>query len=226
MESNLQVKSLFTFFVGGPRYLVHYDNKRRQSSTESTSSMKFSDTNISRSRKKQRGGRISITCITTSVVGIFVLYISLVLTKFGDYHQVSSNNGNSSSSSSSSKYGDSIKIRHGSFSRRNNIATATTAPQQETAIHQSSQEQQNREPTIQDFCGLCQWKGQSFNCNTRITWLVKTKKQASIEAAKLVELLYCTKYNGCGNTNNSSSNYCTISSQVSFTSHYITTTHT
>ena len=174
------------------------DDSRQQKVTKNSNSS-------TRSRKKQRGGRISITCITICVVGIFVLYISFVLTKFGDYHKVSiSNNG----IQSGSKNGEWVSIRHGSLSQRNNVAT-TTKPQQDTieslkTTQQSPQEQQKRVPTIQDFCGLCQWKGQSFNCNTRIDWLVKTKKHASIQAAQLVELLYCTNYHGCGSNTNSS----------------------
>jgi hypothetical protein len=53
-----------------------------------------------------------------------------------------------------------------------------------------------REPTIDDFCGLCQWKSQGFNCNKRVDWVVNSKK-VTMNDAKMSELRYCANYNGC-----------------------------
>ncbi|KAL7546329.1 hypothetical protein ACHAWF_009669 [Thalassiosira exigua] len=51
-------------------------------------------------------------------------------------------------------------------------------------------------PPVDDFCGLCRWRDQSFNCNERVEWVVRTKEK-SVAEAKASELRYCTNANGC-----------------------------
>jgi len=71
----------------------------------------------------------------------------------------------------------------------------------------SSQKQQNptppgaavpagKDPRIKDFCGLCQWRDQGFNCNDRVEWSV-TQKGVDETEAKLANLRYCVNANGC-----------------------------
>ena len=76
--------------------------------------------------------------------------------------------------------------------------TTTTTMEKEPAIDAAigGDPKKQREPTIHDFCGLCQWKGMGFNCNTRVDWVAKTRELA-IPDARAAELRHCANYDGC-----------------------------
>mmetsp|Transcript_26722 Transcript_26722/g.64111 ORF Transcript_26722/g.64111 Transcript_26722/m.64111 type:complete len:986 (+) Transcript_26722:105-3062(+) len=104
-----------------------------------------------------------------------------------------------------------VSITFGSGSNDRDDPTSSSLsrlrPNKEVESQQKQQQQQQqlvpaagaeevKEPTVDEFCGLCQWKGQGFNCNERVEWVMK-QKELKQEEAKQSELRYCINANKC-----------------------------
>ncbi|KAL7535482.1 hypothetical protein ACHAXR_008789 [Thalassiosira sp. AJA248-18] len=131
---------------------------------------------ISSGKKKNRR-TIKLTCIGAILLAMYVIFVYLILLTFGNGDGDNNDDGNASSSSSSS---------------------SNLRPQHDATAKLVEEEKKKKELTIDDFCGLCQWRDQGFNCNERVEWVVKAKDQ-TLDEAKKSNLKYCTNPNGCNN---------------------------
>ncbi len=121
---------------------------------------------------------------------MYAVFIYAVVIIFGN------GGGNQSETSASSSQ---FFLRQKQHHSTNSILHETKQPTiMEPSLPKESPVSPPLPPTIDDFCGLCQWRDQNFNCNERVSWVVKQKGLSEVEA-KLSNLQYCIKSNGCEN---------------------------
>ena len=133
---------------------------------------------INKKKKKRSTIKLTLTCIVCTLLVMYIIFIYFIIAKF-DHHQHHDGGGSSSSS------------------LRATQQQQLKQPSAEISDNSNNNTQPKKvEPTLQDFCGLCQWRDQGFNCNERIDWVVKTKGQ-TMDEAKTSNLKYCVNMNGC-----------------------------
>mmetsp|Transcript_5731 Transcript_5731/g.13007 ORF Transcript_5731/g.13007 Transcript_5731/m.13007 type:complete len:864 (-) Transcript_5731:505-3096(-) len=125
-------------------------------------------TNGRLSAKKNKRPAIKLTFIAAFLLAMYATFIYIILVMFG---------------TASSTHLRSEK-------------TGVTPPQQPQPQQPAPAAEPVKEPTLADYCGLCKWRDQSFNCNERVEWVVKQKGQ-TLEEAKTANLKYCASADGC-----------------------------
>jgi hypothetical protein len=154
-----------------------------------------------RSVRKKKRPHVRLACIAMSLLGIYAVFVTIVLKKFGG-NSGSGSGSSSSVASSTPRFSTPREITHGLGSVSSPLRRTSSDPageaeeERKEPIAVDPSESKRREPTIGDFCGLCHWKGQGFNCNKRVDWVVNSKK-VTVDEAKMSELRYCSNYNGC-----------------------------
>ena len=133
---------------------------------------------INKKKKKRSTIKLTLTCIVCTLLVMYIIFVYVIIAKFDHHHN--STGGGSSSSSLRATQQQQLKQPSAEISDNSNNNT----------------QPKKVEPTLQDFCGLCQWRDQGFNCNERIDWVVKTKGQ-TLDEAKTSNLKYCVNMNGC-----------------------------
>ena len=201
-------------------------------------------------KRKQRPP-VRLACIGASILGMYAIFVSLVLRNFGV--SVGGGNGGVIGSGSGSGSGSTVESSPSSFLLRhppnndenngddgsasaasyhparrrrpsvvpavvdaggggrkkggptttmveNEPTTTTIVEKEKTAAIDAAigvdPPKEQREPTVKDFCGLCQWKGMGFNCNERVDWVAKARQLAPADA-RMAELRHCANYDGC-----------------------------
>ena len=127
---------------------------------------------------------IKLTFIATLLLLMYVVFIYTVMITFGN------GGGNQSETSSSSLTFSQFSLRH--QQHHNSTGNETKLKSIIEQVKLSSR------PTLGDFCGVCQWRDQNFNCNERVAWVMK-QKQVSEAEAKLSNLQDCINSYGCDN---------------------------
>jgi hypothetical protein len=140
-------------------------------------------------KRKRSTISIRLSCIATLLLLIYAVFIYSVVIIFDN------GGGNQSETHASS----SSLLRRKQHNSTSSILDETKQPTgMEPLPTKESSVSPPLTPTIDDFCGLCQWRDQNFNCNERVSWVVKQKGLSEVEA-KLSNLQYCINSGGCEN---------------------------
>jgi hypothetical protein len=124
--------------------------------------------NISMKKKKSVGGRlrrrtIKLTFIGAILLAMYILFIYIILTSFET--RKSANEGSQSLGAPSSI---TVADQPLSGSLRQKDADSDGAAGAAESKGADEEVAKKEEPTIADFCGMCQWHDMGFNCNERV----------------------------------------------------------
>lgn len=136
-------------------------------------------------KRKRSAMAFKLTWVASLLLFMYAVFIYVVMITFG---------GNQSITSSSSSSSPQFSLRQ---QQHHPIINET---KQQTIMEPllSNDMPPPSPPIIDDFCGICQWRDQNFNCNERVAWVVNQKRISEVEA-KLSNLKYCINGNGCDN---------------------------
>ena len=129
--------------------------------------------NISMKNKKSVGGRrrtIKLTFIGAMLLAMYILFIYIILISFETRKSANANEDEGSKSSLSAPYSITVVDQQplsGSL-RRKEADGDSAAGAAESKGADEEVGAKKEEPTIADFCGMCQWHDMGFNCNERV----------------------------------------------------------
>ena len=142
---------------------------------------------------KQKKRQIKVRCIAAVLLIIYIIFIYLILISFDRSGSSNTDHVEEDPTHHLLRYGGKLKlnddVHNTSLSDRANKVTASN-------INIEEAQPKLKELTLEDFCGLCHWRGMGFNCNERVDWVVKSKGQ-TVDEARLGNVKYCYHANGC-----------------------------
>ncbi len=139
--------------------------------------------NISNNEGKQKRRRISLTCILVSLGVTYLIFLYSMIVAFDGGKKLESNNSNNNEGSDPAP---------SSSSQLRPPAVANSVKKDDAVNKSPPFETNKKQATLADFCGLCNYRNQDFNCDERVAWVVKTKKMNKA-AAMMQDLKYCLK---------------------------------
>jgi len=139
-------------------------------------------------KQQKRPRKLKITVIATILLSMYIIFIYLILITF---HSGTANDNQDGNAIDKSGYRPPITSH---LLRANKSSQTSTSNTQ--IVNEQTDQSKTRELTLSDFCGLCHWRSQGFNCNERVDWVVKTKHQ-TLNEAKEANLKYCYNANSC-----------------------------
>jgi len=137
-------------------------------------------------KQQKRPRKLKITVIATILLSMYIIFIYLILITFDSGTATNDNNQD----------GDAIDKSGYRPPITSHLLRANKSSQQTATSEAQTDQSKARELTLSDFCGLCHWRSQGFNCNERVDWVVKTKHQ-TLNEAKEANLKYCYNANSC-----------------------------
>ena len=143
---------------------------------------------------KQKKRQIKVGCIAAILLIMYIIFMYLILISFGR----SGSNNNTTDHGESEDHAHLLRQSGGKLDDAHSTSLSDRANNSSIAANILLEETKPKlkELTLQDFCGLCHWRGQGFNCNERVDWVVKAKGQ-TLDEARLANTKYCYHPNGC-----------------------------
>ncbi|KAL9180182.1 hypothetical protein ACHAXT_008152 [Thalassiosira profunda] len=134
------------------------------------------------SGKPKKRRTIKLTCIGAILLGMYVVFIYIIFITFDGGHIANQD------------------VTAAGPGRPSNPVVSHLRSNADQSAAASVATAAKKEPTVADFCGMCQYRGMGFNCNERVDWVVEQKGRSK-EEAKKDNLKYCYDPNGCTQTN-------------------------
>ena len=122
-------------------------------------------------KQQKRPRKLKITVIATILLSMYIIFIYLILITFGS--GTANENNQEGNAIDTTGYRPPIT----SHLLRANKSSHQTSTSDAQIDNEQTDQSKTRELTLSDFCGLCHWRSQGFNCNERVDWVVKTKHQ-------------------------------------------------